>query len=63
MAKPKIGDQVEIFSPYEDTWWPAEVVLLLSAQFVAESTSGRIGFGMYNGQGTTWKIKKSSTTT
>jgi hypothetical protein len=54
----KVGDEVEIYSPYEDLWWPARIEMLLSAQLLAVSDTGRVGYALYNGVGVSWRPKK-----
>ena len=57
MSKPAVGDPVLVRDGgYEgDPWSRATVTDLLSSQFMAETDSGRVVFGVYTFERTAWK--------
>lgn len=55
MKRPDFDDRVECLDQIADEWHIARVVLLLSAQFVAETPSGRVFYGLYSSHKLTWR--------
>ena len=57
VGKPAVGDKVRVKQgAYEgDPWCMATVTDLLSAQFMGETSEGRVVFGVYSSEGDGWK--------
>ena len=58
MIKPDVGTEVRVQrGPYDDSpWVNATVIELLSVQFRAITEGGAIVFGLFNGEGGSWKL-------